>query len=529
MKLNTKSALRSGIAEISCSWRNYKTRIIQNERANFISLTRKNHGSLVLFWRIVLLLSLFFVGGPRIISAATENDCLSKIDCESCVNTTISSSVQSITGREASVSCRWYEHVFNSTGGDDNGTKREILSSWCGPAECDTLSGICGSTQCNPIKSNGNVVPSSSDQAMGGTAEAIDEEGVESNSTFTESSLTETQMKVISILPIISGIISIIASSVIIFRVYQSQFNNPYKRLLFVMSIIDIMASVNFALQPFLLPKETSSYVWAIGNHHTCTLSAALLQLSLIGVLYYTSLSFYFLAIVQFGMKPHNFRKKIEPLVHLICLGFPFATMIYGVIVNAYGETQLGPFCYVAKDPICEAEDIPENTFCNGEFVGWLSGGWILVSVLLIIPTNNIIIYCKVRKTTLQSTNLTSFSSSMAESQLARIHTVAVQSFLYVGAFFVTYSPIMIGRIVETLGVTKEDEARFYPLLVVTAIVTPLNGLFNCIIYLRPLYQRYRSRHQQVSRYEAMKRVASRKRIEDPTESCGTTSRSSTI
>ena len=57
---------------------------------------------------------------------------------------------------------------------------------------------------------------------------------------------------------------------------------------------------------------------------------------------------------------------------------------------------------------------------------------------------------------------------------------IMVQAFLYVGAVFATWSFATINRIIHTIN------GEMYPwLLVLGALFTPLQGVFNCLIYFR--------------------------------------------
>jgi len=72
---------------------------------------------------------------------------------------------------------------------------------------------------------------------------------------------------------------------------------------------------------------------------------------------------------------------------------------------------------------------------------------------------------------------------------------VATQASLYVAGFLICYVPSLTLRIMEgSTYYDAEDEHTIFPLLVLQALLLPLQGLFNCLIYVRPSYTR--SRHQ---------------------------------
>ena len=67
----------------------------------------------------------------------------------------------------------------------------------------------------------------------------------------------------------------------------------PYDRIMVGLSSTDIIASLSYALGPFLVPQSTSQRVWAIGNVASCTTLGFLTQLSFWSVWYNCMLSFY--------------------------------------------------------------------------------------------------------------------------------------------------------------------------------------------------------------------------------------------
>ena len=112
------------------------------------------------------------------------------------------------------------------------------------------------------------------------------------------SSLSDTQEIILSVLPIISGFLSMIGSFTIIYvewnlgRTKRKKWTT-YARLLIAMSCCYVVVSITFIIQPFLLPTKTSQRVWAFGNDSTCSVLGFLFQLSFAATLYNGFLSFY--------------------------------------------------------------------------------------------------------------------------------------------------------------------------------------------------------------------------------------------
>ena len=90
------------------------------------------------------------------------------------------------------------------------------------------------------------------------------------------------QLKVIAVIPMITGTLSIIGSSLIIYMSLRSLRKNSrltksskmYYRLLLGMSAMDILQSTAQAFSSLPMPKETKNVYGAIGNETTCVVQA---------------------------------------------------------------------------------------------------------------------------------------------------------------------------------------------------------------------------------------------------------------
>jgi hypothetical protein len=83
------------------------------------------------------------------------------------------------------------------------------------------------------------------------------------------------------------------------------------------------------------------------------------------------------------------------------------------------------------------------------------------------------------------------FQKRHEERQKKRLKEVAVQAFLYVGGFLLTQLPVMIVGIMATgRELSPADEAELFPFLMLRAILWPLQGFWNLLIFIRPAYIR---------------------------------------
>jgi hypothetical protein len=298
----------------------------------------------------------------------------------------------------------------------------------------------------------------------------------------TESTLTDTQQKVLILLPFFSGTLSIVSSSTILYLVCKSGFGTCYKRILFGLSVSDILISCTLIIQPFLLPAATSTRLWAAGNDSTCTLLGTMSQLSLSAMLYTGVLAFYFLLTIRFGVTEKALARHYEPWMHAMAIGLPLLTAITGASMHLYHEVYFWTGCWVVDYPISCYE---ENGECRNEMIGWLFMGIWIIFVFVGVAVIYGVIFWHVRR---QNRRVRRNSLS-AEQQNKRINQVAVQASLYVSAFGTTFIWPLLSKIMESQSYSEADA---FPILVLNSLFVPFTGFFNLCIYLRPRFKKTR-------------------------------------
>eukprot|EP00980_Cylindrotheca_fusiformis_P017216 scaffold5297_cov104-Cylindrotheca_fusiformis.AAC.9 len=165
----------------------------------------------------------------------------------------------------------------------------------------------------------------------------------------TTKQLSDSQEKVLAIMPVPSAALSIMGSSIIIsmaFRMRKRRRWTPYTRLLIAMSMCDIVASITISIATFLRPRDTSSRVWAFGNDATCSAVGFMNQISFSAVLYNGMLSIYFLLTARFGFKNEYIASTVEPMMHVVSIGYPLLTATAGSIIGVYGEAAAALGCW---------------------------------------------------------------------------------------------------------------------------------------------------------------------------------------
>jgi len=217
------------------------------------------------------------------------------------------------------------------------------------------------------------------------------------------SSLSDLQEKIISLAMLPSAFLSVFGSSVVAHLVVKEKKNSPYRRILFALSICDIIASINIALAPYLVPADESQWIWSVGNSGTCNMVGALQQFSFSTQLYSGMLGLYFLLTVQYQWKQEDYGRRIEPWLHAFIVVFSISTAAVGAVFGFYNPLDLGPGCWVNSWPEgCGTDSWDYAGPCKSVLIAWVFGGLPSVSMLLLIVVSNLLLYCYVRRTMLR-------------------------------------------------------------------------------------------------------------------------------
>ncbi len=151
-----------------------------------------------------------------------------------------------------------------------------------------------------------------------------------------------------------SGSISIIASTLLIVHVLRSHqgLSTTYHRLMFGLSIADIVYSSALVLSSLMVPKELAYMIpGAQGNVRTCTAQGFFAGAGLaISTYYNCSICFYYLAIIKYNKSDAYIAKKLEPWFH----GIPIISAMQVVFLTLAieGFNTWGNTCFlVPHDP----------------------------------------------------------------------------------------------------------------------------------------------------------------------------------
>mmetsp|Transcript_45520 Transcript_45520/g.110255 ORF Transcript_45520/g.110255 Transcript_45520/m.110255 type:complete len:645 (-) Transcript_45520:28-1962(-) len=394
-------------------------------------------------------------------------------------------------------------------------------------------------------------------------ATSLEEMAMDQEETAMDASLhpSHAQDQVLAILPIPSALLSVFGSSVIIYMVFKSKQQRkrtPYLRLLFAMSVYDIVLSLNWSVAAFLRPQDTSGRMLSMGNRTTCNLLGFLNELSHATIIYQGMLGVYFLLTARYGYCNSYIARNIEPWMHIVSIGYPLAFAIAEGVLDGYGEVIMGIGCWV----VVTTEDCASNFFCSARVLRYLSCAVpLLTTIITLIVSNRIILvyareqmrpalYPCNRSLTLGNSTDNSDDSSSDDSQprsrfffitgrrhdkddatadiltgsiahsiepvnndqVRRLRLISSQAVLFVLSFLICniWTPItglLEDHQADSIQCEMATLLRYYPIFVLQAIFSPLQGFLNMMVFIRPKYLKFRHLHKGESRMWVVRRA----------------------
>lgn len=328
--------------------------------------------------------------------------------------------------------------------------------------------------------------------------------------------LTVPQQVVYALLPVLSGTLSVLGSSAIVYAILvdrKKKLKQTYHRLLLGMSLMDIIQSVAFTLTTLMVPSEVPEHWGNIGNWTTCDIQGFMVQLGGVGTfMFNASLSYYYLLTLYFGVKDECIKHFVEPLFHFLSVAFPMVTAVIALTKRYYSPLQVSTgTCWVSEYPaFCsfqddvECERGPVNLGFRFNFL------IVILFTALSLLINMSLIYCRVRKQSRHMSQRYGLGTNDSERQTRRM---AGQSFWYVGSFFLNLLPTIILLFLPTVeSITEQNRIYLFGLSCLFKILHPLQGLMNCVVYLRPRFISVRRKYPTLSFWGAVDAVVRSKR-----------------
>lgn len=322
--------------------------------------------------------------------------------------------------------------------------------------------------------------------------------------------------------------ISCFASTLIAIMILRSLngLKSPYSRIIFGLSIADILQSASIIISPFAAPSDTLDAPWAKGTIGTCEAAGFFFHIGATAVPLYTLfLSYYFLKRVKDKITPQDFANKYECNIHALIWLFPIIGGFVALTRKDFNPLRNGDMCIMIDRPIdCSTDPDTYGTCIRGQnankdalFIAAVP----LILTFLMLVANLVRLTMHVRLEerlmradtrrgtinndsngvcdggTIRSKAAVFFCCSRSHQQSddphhnqgnttsAQTQSIAmqslVQSSMYIASFFLVYSTAILFLGMALAGVPRPNWVKW-----VWSIFWPLGGFFNILIYTRP-------------------------------------------
>jgi hypothetical protein len=229
--------------------------------------------------------------------------------------------------------------------------------------------------------------------------------------------LTKNQKVVLSLSKSVSASLSLIASSIIIYKIYLRYKLQPsksnivvhnkkddnsittYHRMLLGISILDVIHSISSVFSSLLVPPYTHA-TFANGTTATCSIQGALQQLTPSIVIYMTMLNIYFMLKIRYNISDTVIHSRYEVWLHAIPMIHFLTTAITGLSMRIYGPIILPELgCWL--DSFCVYTNTCTRSgpiFYNHlDFYAWsFAYIWLFICVF-VVTINSVLIYTSIR------------------------------------------------------------------------------------------------------------------------------------
>ena len=158
-----------------------------------------------------------------------------------------------------------------------------------------------------------------------------------------------------------------------------------YSRIIFGLSISDIILSASIIASTFAVPKSLSDSHWVVGTNASCETVAFTIIAGNSAVLLYTVfLTFYFLQRVKFNISPKVFSERYEYKIHALIWIFAVGGAMFALIRKDYNP--ISNMDGYGDSSICMITDFPQNCVLDPETYGpCIRGEHYMIDALVVI------------------------------------------------------------------------------------------------------------------------------------------------
>ena len=351
--------------------------------------------------------------------------------------------------------------------------------------------------------------------------------------------------KITDIIYSVSGSISIISSSAIIFHILRSHkgLSSTYHRLVFGLCVGDLMVSFAFAFNSTAVPKDMQYLIpFAHGNMETCTAQGLFVMVGIVMASFYNCMiCLYYLSIITYNKNDEYIKQKLEPWFHGVPIILAVVVGIAGLIMKQFNNDGIGGRCYLSSYHPSHCQGIANGIIPEGFTVpcgrgdtesGNLFKGIVFLLPLTITPAiivgSMVIMYRTVRKIERKMLNYGAGALRLCARQHRQAQEVndATTCFIFFESVKIKLLSIICPCVYRNDDTSRSNKARsqkravlymamsysltwaltWIPLYIVLFVISsnvtivtnsifqPLQGFYNLIVYMSPKVRNVRNK-----------------------------------
>jgi hypothetical protein len=315
----------------------------------------------------------------------------------------------------------------------------------------------------------------------------------------------------VEIVPKFTGAVSIIASTLVarhITTTKQWREISLTNMMIFWISVVDIIASFFvYFMSTWMAPSSHADWqVYAAGTTATCTAQGffAVFSLAYFSTAY-TQLAILYWLIVRHGWTKKQMEKKgirlsflLPPLLVALCFSVP---PLFFQMYNPYHYTCfIMSFTYNCDDLVGAHIPCTRGSDHGTQVSRTVLYGYLLFGNTAVVLFMGLLIFAVYK----QEKKSDSYLTMGQEKNRKNTRSTAWQGVRFSTAYFVPYLIYYIWFVYNLELASRMEiivsEAGYFVMLYWLAIVTPLLGAFNSVVYFYPRYTIHRKQHPDKSR-----------------------------
>jgi len=349
----------------------------------------------------------------------------------------------------------------------------------------------------------------------------------------TISWLSSSETNIFYIIPICSGLLSVMGSTTIVIMILrQNRLSSTYGRLIFGMSCLDIMQSLAYCFSTLPSPKGADIsylYEWpSFGTSTTCSIQGFFLYTGGTGTtMYFCSLCIYYILAVLKGVTLNSIKHRFELYLHAIPLVFCITCGIFLAATDNFNNA--GSVCWIAPFPYeCRYNLDTCTRGKNAMLYRWIFQGIPIIICFVIILVCMICLIYNMRR---QRNLMKKYKFNLPDDALPNIPRNQHPSYIsferpssidttskntthralqYIAAFFFTFIFVIISQVCIMFS-----NKVIFVILILKQITVPAQGFFNFVVFMCPVVKGVQKGDPEISLFKALLKAIISKEKED--------------